>query len=301
MKAILKSAASILLFATAQLSGYAQTDSFSIFFPSGITTPASGQTAYLDSILYAGKIGGNGLVTIIGYADEPGGAELNMTIAGKRAASIKAYLLSSGIEGGRIVQCTGVGNLVPTGNDDRQRRVDIVCTKSRPAPAIATSSKAGTGADSSIASAVKARADSVVAAQRRKRSLRDLGKMKEDELLVIENLLFKVSTTEIVKESLPVLNELVEVLKDYPRLKIRVEGHVCCGTKSKEADKLKLGYSLSRGRAEAVTDYLEQHQIAASRLTFAGFGFSRPKVYPEITQEDMSLNRRVEIRVISNL
>jgi outer membrane protein OmpA-like peptidoglycan-associated protein len=299
MKAIIKGAASVVFFAT-PLSGHAQADSFSIYYPSGITIPDAVQTAYLDSLLYAGKIPGNGPVRITGYADEPGGAELNKMIADKRAASVKAYLLSSGMEEGRIVQCIGAGNLLHTGNDDRQRRVDIICPKSPRMPVIASSLKASARTDSSIASAAKASADSVAAEKKRMRSLRDLGKMKEDELLVIENLLFKVSTTEIVKESLPVLNELVDVLKDYPRLKIRIEGHVCCGTKSKETDKLKLGYSLSRGRAETVRNYLQEHQIAAARLSFAGFGFSRPKVYPEITQEDMSLNRRVEIRVISN-
>ena len=293
MKAISKAAVLALFFAALPHSGYAQADSFSIYFPSGIAILDPGQTAYLDSLLYAGRLPGNGVVALTGYADEPGGEALNKAIAGKRAASVKAYLLSSGLENSRIVQCMGVGNLSHTGKDDRQRRVDIVCTKSGTAapvvaPAPAPHPKAA------------ARADSAIAAQKRKRSLRDLGIMKEDELLVIENLLFKVSTAEIVKESLPVLNELVDVLKDYPRLKIRIEGHVCCATKSKETDKLKLGYSLSLGRAEAVKDYLEAHQIAAARLSFAGFGFSRPKVYPEVTQEDMSLNRRVEIRVVSN-
>jgi len=284
----------VFCLAVLSFDGFSQADTFSTYFPSGVTALSPAQTASIDSLLYTGTIPGNASLDITGYADEPGGTLLNKMIAGKRAASVKAYLLSSGIPAEQIVQCIGVGNLLQTGDDGRQRRVDIIRVKSgRPVTTIAAQA---------VDPAIKAvaAADSIVVRQKPKRSLKELGSMKEDELLVIENLIFKVSTPEIVKESLPVLNELVEVLKYYPRLKIRIEGHVCCATKSKETNKLKLGYSLSLGRAEAVRDYLEDHQISASRLSFAGFGFSRPKVYPEVTQEDMTQNRRVEIRVVSN-
>jgi len=287
-----KSPLAILCLAMIPFKGFSQPDTFSTYFPSGVAVLSTSQTISIDSFLYQGALAGNVPLAIIGYADEPGNPSLNREVAGKRALSVKAYLIASGIDSKQIRQCSGVGNLLRTGDDSRQRRVDVI-------PIAAE--KAGTVATKAADTAVKVAADSVVARKKPKRSLKDLGRMKEDELMVIDNLLFKLSTAEFVKESIPVLNELVEVMKDFPRLKIRIEGHVCCFMNApKESDKLKLGYRISINRAEAVKNYLEDHQISAGRLTFAGFGFSRPKVYPEVTLEDMSLNRRVEIRVISN-
>lgn len=124
--------------------------------------------------------------------------------------------------------------------------------------------------------------------------------MKPDELMVIENLQFKVSTDTFEPASMPILEELAQVLQDYPGVKIQLEGHVCCGGKVDSAKKLSLGYQLSLSRAQAVLQYLVAHGISASRLSCAGFGFSRPKVFPEKGQEDSYINRRVEIRVIAN-
>jgi outer membrane protein OmpA-like peptidoglycan-associated protein len=155
------------------------------------------------------------------------------------------------------VKCFGAGNLVHSGTDEHQRRADIIWMKpgSPPlqiGPPPQTSSR--------VDSVAAARVDSVVAAKKRKQTLKDLGKMKEDELLVIENLLFKSLDSRDRQRITSVLDELVGVLKDYPQLKIRIEGHICCGTNSKETDKLKLGYHLSVDRARAVKAYLEEHR-----------------------------------------
>lgn len=287
MKFVIEAAAIVLISILPPCVSKAAVDSFSVFFRSGVWKLDAGQTAQLDSLLYSGSLPGTVSMKIVGYADEPGGTELNRTIAGRRAESVKEYLLATGVGEGRIIQCQGMGNTLHSGDDIGQRRVDIVCIK----PGTEQAAIAGLKTSTKI--------DSATVPVKRKKSLRDLGSMKEDELLVIENLLFKVSTAVIDTQSIPILDELVEILKDFPRLKIRIEGHICCASKSKETDKLKLGYRLSADRAEAVKEYLVAHQIASSRLSYAGFGFSRPKVYPEVTQEDMSLNRRVEIRVIS--
>ena len=263
------------------MRGYAQTDSFSIYFQTAITSLNATQTQHIDSLLYAGKIGAGRSVSIVGYADEPGTTTLNKSIADKRAASIKAYLISSGIEPRQIQQCTGLGNLVRTGEDMGQRRVDIVVVGSIPRTP-----------DTALGKNVVLR--------KPKRTLHDLGKMKPGELMVMENLLFKVSLPVFEKESMPILDELVDVMKEYPALVLKFEGHVCCGTKDTGANKLELGYSLSVLRARAVKDYLVAHDIKSNRLSFQGYGFSRPKVYPEVTQEDMYQNRRVEVRVMAN-
>jgi hypothetical protein len=82
-------AATLISFAVMPLASQAQADSFSIYFPSGISILNATQTAYFDSLLYVGKIPGTGTIEIIGYGDEPGGDALNKTIAEKRGSFCK--------------------------------------------------------------------------------------------------------------------------------------------------------------------------------------------------------------------
>ncbi len=59
------------------------------------------------------------------------------------------------------------------------------------------------------------------------------------------------------------------------------------------------GRQLSEKRALAVYQYLVQNGIAAWRMSWKGFGFDHPKVFPEKTAEDAVKNRRVEVRILS--
>jgi outer membrane protein OmpA-like peptidoglycan-associated protein len=266
-------------------TGFTQRDSVSVYFCSGVAELDDAQTHYLDSIMYAGVIHAGSAINITGYADEPGTTALNNSIAMRRATVVKAYLLSSGIESSQIIGCTGKGNLLHTGKDGSQRRVDILVGA---LPRLVRASEQ------------PAEAPKPAVASVRKRSLRDLKTMKVGEMMVMENLQFKVSTNVFEPVSLPVLRELAEVLQEFPGVSIRLEGHICCGGKTDSSKKLETGYDLSLSRAQAVLEYLLAHGISSTRLSCAGFGFSRPKIFPERNQEDSYVNRRVEIRVVSN-
>jgi outer membrane protein OmpA-like peptidoglycan-associated protein len=224
-------------------------------------------------------------ISIIGYADEPGCTAINNTIATERATAVRTYLVSSGIESGSIALCKGMGNKMKTGTDPKERRVDIVRGIRDGLMIVKTEAKAEAKAEPAV---------------KRKRSLRDLSTMKAGEMMVIENLQFKVSTDSFEKESFPILKELADVLEDFPGISIRLEGHICCGGKTDSSKRLDLGYQLSLSRAQAVLEYLTRHGISGRRLSCVGYGFSRPKVFPERNQEDSYLNRRVEIRVTAN-
>ena len=81
-------------------------------------------------------------------------------------------------------------------------------------------------------------------------------------------------------------------MQENPKLKIKIEGHVCC-----LPDNYTY-YSLSENRARAVLDYLLDNGIDLSRMQYEGFGSSRKAVKPERTPEDQQKNRRVEIRIL---
>ena len=89
------------------------------------------------------------------------------------------------------------------------------------------------------------------------------------------------------------LNKLAEIFKEYPDTNILVEGH----TDNTGSESYNL--TLSKNRAQAVTNYLVDHGISASRFDTKWYGEAQPK-YDNTTAEGRSKNRRVEIAIVAN-
>ena len=103
---------------------------------------------------------------------------------------------------------------------------------------------------------------------------------------------FEVDRAELTKESLGVLDRLVEVLVQRPEVqKIRVEGH----TDSTGNDQHNL--ELSAARAQSVVNYLVKAGIAADRLESVGFGETKPLQLGD-TPDILATNRRVEFHIL---
>lgn len=102
--------------------------------------------------------------------------------------------------------------------------------------------------------------------------------------VVLPTVLFKATTTELLPESYPALDQLAASLKARPTLRLRVSGHT---DRIGEPDKNLL---LSQRRAEAVKEYLVKAGVAAERIETVGYGDTRPVyVTPDVR------NRRVEV------
>jgi outer membrane protein OmpA-like peptidoglycan-associated protein len=113
------------------------------------------------------------------------------------------------------------------------------------------------------------------------------------EKLKLESMNFFVDTFAIMPQSRSVLFELLTVMQSCPDLKIQIQGHICC-VKNDIRD-------LSTQRAKAICKFLEYNGIEKSRMTFVGFGSSKPLyVLPEKTEAEREANRRVEIEIITN-
>lgn len=98
-------------------------------------------------------------------------------------------------------------------------------------------------------------------------------------------ILFVNVSTQVLPESQPKLEELLEIMKEHPNLNAKFHGHVCCGP----------NFELSEGRARAICIYLLENGIARERLSFEGHSDSLPKVWPELTDADRKANRRVTV------
>jgi outer membrane protein OmpA-like peptidoglycan-associated protein len=113
------------------------------------------------------------------------------------------------------------------------------------------------------------------------------------EKLKLESMNFFVDTFAIMPQSRSVMFELLTVMKSCPDLKIQIQGHICC-VKNDVRD-------LSTQRAKAICKFLEYNGIEKSRMTFVGYGSSKPLFpLPEKSEEEREANRRVEIEIVAN-
>jgi outer membrane protein OmpA-like peptidoglycan-associated protein len=116
------------------------------------------------------------------------------------------------------------------------------------------------------------------------------------EGIVVEfssNVLFAFDKSDLSAESKVNLDKLVTVLNGYPDTNIELQGHT--DSKGSEA----YNQTLSEKRATAVSVYLNEKGITASRVTVKGFGETLPK-YDNETDEGRAQNRRVEFLITAN-
>ena len=106
-----------------------------------------------------------------------------------------------------------------------------------------------------------------------------------------KTILFDTGKASIKFESAEVLNQIINVLKKFPKSRFRIEGYTdSTGKKAKNI-------TLSQNRADAVKIYLIQGGIASDRLESIGYGPEKP-IASNKTRKGRELNRRVEINLI---
>lgn len=115
-------------------------------------------------------------------------------------------------------------------------------------------------------------------------------RVTKTEIEISETIQFETGRAGILPVSRPILDDVAQVLKDRPDLKIRVEGH----TDDQGSDDQNL--KLSQDRAESVRAYLVGRGVEANRLRAEGLGETRP-VDTNRTSQGRARNRRVEFHI----
>lgn len=105
-----------------------------------------------------------------------------------------------------------------------------------------------------------------------------------------ENLTFDLNSTRITAESLPNVNNLIEIMTAYPSLQVTIQAHTD-NTGNVAANK-----ELSLGRANAIRSALTSAGIAPNRLTTQGFGAEKPMASND-SEEGRQTNRRIDVVV----
>jgi outer membrane protein OmpA-like peptidoglycan-associated protein len=119
-----------------------------------------------------------------------------------------------------------------------------------------------------------------------------LVEVKKDRIEIKQQVHFASGKHRILPDSFPLLDQVVAVLKDSPRMRVSIEGHTdSVGT---EAFNMRL----SQRRAESVLQYLVERGISPERLESVGFGPTKP-IASNKTAKGRALNRRTEFRIVS--
>ena len=113
------------------------------------------------------------------------------------------------------------------------------------------------------------------------------------ESMVLRNIFFDTDKAVLKKESEVELNNLYELMRNNPKMRVEISGHT--DNQGSREHNLKL----SSSRAKAVYDYLVAKGIKVDRMRYKGYGFDKP-IATNDTPEGRAMNRRTEFKIVGN-
>lgn len=117
--------------------------------------------------------------------------------------------------------------------------------------------------------------------------------LKVNDVIKLDKIYFDQSKYDLRPESRDQLEKLYRTLRANPKLKIEIAGH------TDDVGDARLNQYLSENRAKVIYSYLLRKDIASARLRHRGYGSTKP-VAPNDTEDNKSMNRRVEFVVLEN-
>jgi len=189
---------------------------------------------------------------IKGFSDAIGSEAYNLWLSAQRAASAESYLLDKGVDVSRLF-VMGLGEVSP----------------------VATNATAEGRAQNRRVEIIQADDEYIPV------------KYKD---VLLRGIQFELESSELSLLAKQSLMRVAEVLKVYPSIQVKVEGH------TDTTGSMKYNMQLSYKRALAVKTYLISHGIEASRVSIAGHGGDAP-IANNVVHEGRVMNRRVEIRL----
>ncbi len=116
--------------------------------------------------------------------------------------------------------------------------------------------------------------------------------VKTGKAYTLNNINFATNSAELNGQSKLVIDEFGTFLKENPKIKVAIHGH----TDDVGNDGANL--TLSESRAKSVYDYLISQGLGADRLSFKGFGETKPLV-PNTSESNRGKNRRTEFVIVA--
>lgn len=272
------------------------TDSLAVNFDFDKSELQAAAIAKLDSFI--NKISSYSVLNINlgGFCDSKGTNSYNDGLSLRRVNAVKKYLQNQqGFKTIRILSSAfGENRLLNSDLTDEEgyqnRRVEIIASLAE---------KTGTTQEKTVITEVKAVPGSISETRSLTTILEDTA-LKKGSLITLKNIEFQNASDILLSKSIPVLEELFDILVKNPTMAISIEGHICCvisvaGIPVEQSPS----FYVSVIRAKRVWSYLIQKGIDPARLSYKGFGNSNPIFpIPERSEEERIANRRVEIRIV---
>jgi len=116
----------------------------------------------------------------------------------------------------------------------------------------------------------------------------ELRKVEIGSIVSLVNLFFDFGKSDLRPESEPELMRIYNLMREYPKMKIEVQGF------ADSVGNSKFNMYLSRMRAKSVRDWLVEKGIDSTRIRYVGYGEEEQGV----TEEDLQRSRRVQFKII---
>jgi len=204
------------------------------------------------------------ITKLLGFCDSIDTRDYNKHLAQRRIESVRELLEKSGLKFSKSLDKIAYGkDFKQSKIQSENRRVTVFYSEIAPKPT-----------ESELTKQIK--------------------NSKVGETIKLPNIYFFNNSARIVPKSESTLYDLLCALQENPKIKIEIQGHICC---QKESDK----NDVSTARARAIYNYLLRNKIDRKRLKFKGYGISRPiHKIPEQSEAEEDENRRVEILILEN-
>lgn len=217
-------------------------------------------------------------IEIYGFCDDRGSDQYNMILSQNRADAIKKLFTSLSIKESLITNVDGKGEIllkiIETSDVNiirglnRKVEIDVIYTLNN----------------------TRLTEESIVDNRKKPLSLRS--DLRVGDKVVLDNILFRTGYSYVLKESIPVLEEMAKILKEKTHFYFTIEGHVCCTSQGRDAVDRGTGKrNLSHARARYIYDYLARKGVKKKRMKYIGLKHKFP------LGGDSKYDRRVEIAI----
>ncbi len=202
------------------------------------------------------------IIKLLGYCDSIDTKDYNRKLAERRIANVQQLLEKSGMKFGKNLETIAYGKEFKQSKVQAENRKVTIFYNEPEAPP----------AESELTRKIK--------------------QSKVGETIPLPNIYFFNNVARIVPKSEPTLYDLRCAMEENPKLRIEIQGHICCVVGEDVKD-------VSTARARAIYNYLLRNKIDRKRMSYKGFGSSRPiHPIPEKTAAEEDENRRVEILIV---
>jgi outer membrane protein OmpA-like peptidoglycan-associated protein len=110
--------------------------------------------------------------------------------------------------------------------------------------------------------------------------------------IILKNIFYDFDKATLRSQSIIELDHLIQLLKDYPNMRIELSSHT--------DNKGTADYNvyLSNARSKSCVDYLITKGISKNRLEYRGYGLTQP-IATNDTDAGRQMNRRTEFKILS--